>query len=95
MQIDVGAYAVNQLLSGDPQLFTMPSSAAQAVDLAALSGPPPSAPYSPSTLAAPAPSYAPSTSSTAPWRTPPPAAATPINYSAGIPAASHYRGTVR
>ena len=36
MRIEIGSYAVNQLLSGDPQLFTMPTSAAQAVDLTTL-----------------------------------------------------------
>jgi hypothetical protein len=36
MRIDVASYAVNQLLSGDPGLFTMPTSAAQAVDLTTL-----------------------------------------------------------
>jgi len=38
MRIDVGRYVVNQLLSGDPQLFTMPTTASQAVDLTTLSG---------------------------------------------------------
>lgn len=38
MQIEIGSYVVNQLLSSDPQLFTMPSSASQAVDLTTLSG---------------------------------------------------------
>ncbi|MGB7344570.1 MAG: hypothetical protein WBD20_10175 [Pirellulaceae bacterium] len=33
MKIDVGAYAINQILSGDPQLFTMPQTASKAVDL--------------------------------------------------------------
>lgn len=37
MRIEVGSYTVNQLLSGDAQLFTMPSSASQAVDLTTLS----------------------------------------------------------
>lgn len=37
MRIEIGSYVVNQLLSGDPQLFTMPSSASQAVDLTTLS----------------------------------------------------------
>lgn len=36
MRIEIGSYAVNQLLSGDPQLFTMPTSASQAVDLTKL-----------------------------------------------------------
>ena len=36
MRIEIGSYAVNQLLSGDPQLFTMPTSAAQSVDLTTL-----------------------------------------------------------
>lgn len=38
MRIEIGSYAVNQLLSGDPQLFTIPNGAAQAVDLTTLSG---------------------------------------------------------
>jgi hypothetical protein len=33
MRIEVSAYTVNQLLSGDPQLFAMPDSASQTVDL--------------------------------------------------------------
>ena len=36
MRIDVSSYAINQLLSGDPQLFTMPTSASQSVDLTTL-----------------------------------------------------------
>jgi hypothetical protein len=36
MRIEVASYAVNQLLSGDPGLFTMPTSAAQSVDLTTL-----------------------------------------------------------
>ncbi len=38
MRIDIGSYVINQLLSGDPQLFTMPTSASQAIDLTTLSG---------------------------------------------------------
>jgi hypothetical protein len=38
MRINVGSYTVNQLLSGDPNLFTMPTSA-HAVDLTTLSAP--------------------------------------------------------
>ena len=38
MTIEVGTYVVNQLLSGDPQLFSMPTSASQAVDLTTLTG---------------------------------------------------------
>ena len=34
MRIDVGIYAVNQILSGDPNLFVMPQGASQSVDLA-------------------------------------------------------------
>lgn len=34
MQIDISSYIVNQLLSSDPQLFTMPTGASQSVDLA-------------------------------------------------------------
>lgn len=36
MRIEIGSYAINQLLSGDPQLFTMPTSAPQAIDLTTL-----------------------------------------------------------
>lgn len=38
MQIDVGGYAVNQLLSDDPTLFDMPQTAAQSVDLTRIGG---------------------------------------------------------
>lgn len=38
MRIDVGTYAVNQLLSGDPNLFVMPQTASKKVDLTTLSG---------------------------------------------------------
>ena len=37
MQIDVGSYAVNQILSGDPNLFVMPQGAANTVDLTTVS----------------------------------------------------------
>ncbi|MEL6110107.1 MAG: hypothetical protein AAFU85_29185 [Planctomycetota bacterium] len=37
MKIDVGTYTVNQLLSGDPNLFVMPQTAGAAVDLTTLS----------------------------------------------------------
>ena len=37
MKIEVGSYAVNQLLSGDPNLFAMPTSAPQRIDLTTLS----------------------------------------------------------
>ncbi|TWU01301.1 hypothetical protein [Stieleria varia] len=39
MRIEVGSYAINQLLSSDPNLFTMPQTAAKAVDLTTLSMP--------------------------------------------------------
>lgn len=38
LRIDVSSYTVNQLLSGDPNLFAMPQSASQQVDLTSLSG---------------------------------------------------------
>ena len=38
MKIEIGSYALNQLLSGDPHLFTMPQTASQAVDLTTLGG---------------------------------------------------------
>ncbi len=40
MQIDVGAYLVNQLLSDDPSVFTMPRDAADAEDLTRLTAAP-------------------------------------------------------
>jgi hypothetical protein len=47
MRIEVGSYTVNQLLSADPALFTMPTSASNAVDLTTLSGVPPGITASP------------------------------------------------
>ncbi len=38
MRIDISDYTINQLLSGDPNLFTMPTSASNSVDLSTLSG---------------------------------------------------------
>ena len=38
LKIGIGTYAVNQLLSGDPQLFTMPQSASQQINLVNLGG---------------------------------------------------------
>ena len=38
MKLEIGSYAVNQLLSGDPQLFTMPQIGPDAVDLTTISG---------------------------------------------------------
>ena len=46
MRIDVGMYATNQLLSNDPNLFTMPQTAGKAIDLTTLSAPPSVAPAS-------------------------------------------------
>lgn len=46
MRIEIGSYAVNQLLSGDPQLFTMPTGASQAVDLTKLGAAPITGPLS-------------------------------------------------
>jgi len=43
LKIDIGTYAVNQLLSSDPQLFTMPKTASQQINLVNL-GDPSSAP---------------------------------------------------
>jgi hypothetical protein len=39
LKIEIGSYAVNQLLSGDPLLFTMPQNASKQVDLASLGDP--------------------------------------------------------
>ncbi len=38
LKIDVGSYAVNQILSGDPNLFAMPQGANNVVDLSTLGG---------------------------------------------------------
>ncbi|TWU48623.1 hypothetical protein Poly51_45240 [Rubripirellula tenax] len=40
MRISISDYTVNQLLSGDPNLFVMPTSATNSVDLTTLSGAP-------------------------------------------------------
>jgi len=40
MKIEVGAYTINQLLSGDPNLFAIPTSASNRVDLTTLTGGP-------------------------------------------------------
>lgn len=57
MRIEVGNYAVNQLLSGDPNLFAMPQSASKAVDLTTLSSPAgPVVPSGPSNYSASVPS---------------------------------------
>ncbi|KAA5543215.1 hypothetical protein FYK55_13135 [Roseiconus nitratireducens] len=37
MKIEVGTYAINQILSGDPNLFVMPQGASQSVDLSRVS----------------------------------------------------------
>lgn len=39
LKLTVGNYAVNQILSGDPQLFTMPTTASQQIDLSRLGNP--------------------------------------------------------
>jgi hypothetical protein len=78
MRIDVGTYAVNQLLSSDPALFAMPANASTAVDLTTLSGVPPTN--------APA-----ATSITTSSR---PGASSPVNYRATAPAAYPLRGTL-
>lgn len=77
MRINVSSYAVNQLLSGDPALFAMPSSASTAVDLTTLSG-------APATVSA---SVAPPRTASLPI---PPAS---TGYSATAPAAYPLRGT--
>lgn len=38
LHLDIGTYVVNQMLSGDPQLFTMPGDASQQIDLSTLGG---------------------------------------------------------
>jgi hypothetical protein len=79
MRIEVGSYAVNQLLSGDPALFAMPASASTAIDLTTLSAAAP-------TVATPAPSIT---------TDPRPTVSAPIGYSATAPTAYPLRGTLR
>ncbi len=38
LRLDIGDYVVNQLISGDPQLFAMPRDAARVIDLSQLAG---------------------------------------------------------
>ncbi len=52
LKLEIGNYAVNQLLSGDPQLFTMPQTARQQVNLSNLGDPNGALPISSSPQAA-------------------------------------------
>ncbi len=47
LAMEIGDYTLNQILSGDPQLFTMPTDAAKQWDLAKLSGSPVATPANP------------------------------------------------
>lgn len=38
LEIEVGTYSINQILSGDPQLFTMPTGASKKINLATMGG---------------------------------------------------------
>ncbi len=38
LRLDIGTYVVNQLISGDPQLFAMPRDASRRIDLSAIGG---------------------------------------------------------
>ncbi len=61
LKFDIGNYTINQLISGDPQLFVMPETASQKIDLATLGGmdpasyPPGSIGLSPSLVPPPEP----------------------------------------
>lgn len=44
LEMKIGDYTLNQILSGDPNLFAMPTDAGDQWDLAKLGGPPPEAP---------------------------------------------------
>ena len=99
MRIEIGSYTINQLLSGDPQLFTMPVTASQAVDLTTLAGAP-AMPLQPSPLQPSPLQSSPLQSSPLPSGTlgaganlPP--AATSINYSTNAAAGYPLRGTLR
>lgn len=66
MRIDVGSYAVNQILSGDPNLFLIPQGASNSVDLTTLS---PGAVVVPTNYQAPAqPTYQPAEIGPMPYR---------------------------
>lgn len=58
LEMEIGQYTINEILSGDPDLFKMPQNASEQINLAALGGLPPTAfPGSPpgSTVAPPSP----------------------------------------
>jgi hypothetical protein len=38
LKLEIGSYIVNQLISGDPQLFVMPQDAPRKIDLSSLGG---------------------------------------------------------
>ncbi|QDT04388.1 hypothetical protein K227x_27790 [Rubripirellula lacrimiformis] len=82
MRIDISDYTVNQLLSGDPNLFTMPTSASRQVDLTTLSGGMPMA----------ATGTSPNTSTGIGTR---PIVSGPSEYSADASSAYPLRGTIR
>jgi hypothetical protein len=85
MKIDVSNYAVNQLLTGDPQVFTMPQTASNAVDLTQLAGAPDA--YPATAVATADPAAMPSTSPYNPIA--------PSAYSTGRIGPMPMRGTVR
>jgi hypothetical protein len=59
LKLSVGSYTINQLLSGGPQLFTMPQTASQQINLAEMGGPLP--PQYTSPTATPSMTYSPVT----------------------------------
>ncbi len=79
MQLQVATYSINQLLSGDPQLFTMPATGNR-VDLLQMTGLPPSGNYV-------------GTSNSSAWAQPTTTSAgTPSQYSAAAPTGPPLRG---
>lgn len=79
LQLQVSVYSINQLLSGDPQLFNMPTTRNR-VDLMQLTGIPPTNAYAP-------------TSSPSAWAQPTTTASgTPSQYTASAPTGPPLRG---
>jgi hypothetical protein len=90
MKMDVSNYAVNQLLTGDPQVFTMPQTASNAVDLTQLAAAPGVYPEAVVAAAGVGVSGPPAQPSTSPYNPIAPSA-----YSTGRIGPMPMRGTVR
>ncbi|WDQ18771.1 hypothetical protein PSR62_09550 [Rhodopirellula sp. P2] len=96
MQLEVASYTVNQLLSGDPELFTMPTTTTTKVDLVQMAGM--GSPGGFGSHAAGAMGYSSATTgpivpaAEAPWTRPPGLPGTAAAYSANAPTGPPLRG---